>query len=104
MVQSNYKIIISDKARQMLAEQLRFLAQADKKAAIKKKKDIIKAIRSLDHNPKRYPFLEEPYLPHNKYHKMFVNNWYLVLYQIQDDTVYVDYIVDCRQEYSWLVH
>ena len=104
MVQSNYKIIISDKARQMLAEHLRFLAQADKKAAIKKKKDIIKAIRSLDHNPNRYPFLEEPYLPHNKYHKMFVNNWYLVLYQIQDDTVYVDYIVDCRQAYSWLVH
>ena len=57
MVQSNYKIIISDKVRQMLAEHLRFLAQADKKAAIKKKKDIIKAIRSLDHNPKRYPFL-----------------------------------------------
>lgn len=104
MVQSKYKVIVSDKAKQMLAIHLRFLAQADKKAAIKKKKEIIKAIRSLDHTPNRFPFFEEPYIPHNKYHKMFVENWYLVLYQVQDDTVYVDYIIDCRQEYSWLIH
>ena len=44
------------------------------------------------------------YVPKNKYHKMFIEKWYLVLYQIQDDTVYVDYILDCRQDYSWLVH
>ena len=29
--------------------------------------------------------------------------WYLVLYQIQDDTVYVKYILDCRKDYSWLI-
>ena len=34
---------------------------------------------------------------------MFVAKWYLVLYQIQDDTVYVDYILDCRKDYSWLI-
>ena len=28
---------------------------------------------------------------------------YLVLYQIQDDTVYVDYILDCRKDCSWLI-
>ena len=27
-----------------------------------------------------------------------------VLYQIQDDTVYVEYIVDCRKDYNWLIH
>lgn len=30
--------------------------------------------------------------------------WYLVLYQIQDSTVYVEYILDCRKDYSWLIH
>ena len=39
----------------------------------------------------------------NKYHKMFVEKWYLILYQIKDQIVYVDYIVDCRQDYRWLV-
>ena len=104
MTQPKYNVIISDKAKQMLAVYLRFLANADKQATIKKKKDIIKALRFLEHTPNRYPFFEEPYIPHNKYHKMFVENWYLVLYQIQDNTVYVDYIVDCRQDYSWLIH
>ena len=42
-------------------------------------------------------------MPANKYHKMFVANWYLILYQIQDDTVFIDYILDCRQDYSWLI-
>ena len=51
----------------------------------------------------RFPFFEEPYIPPNKYHKMFVEKWYLVLYQIKDDTVYVDYILDCRKDYSWLI-
>lgn len=35
--------------------------------------------------------------------KMFIEKWYLILYQIQDDTVYVDYILDCRKDYSWLI-
>ena len=43
------------------------------------------------------------YLPMNKYHRMFVARWYLVLYQIRDDTVYVDYTLDCRKDYSWLI-
>lgn len=51
----------------------------------------------------RFPFLEEPYITPNKYHKMLIEKWYLVLYQIRDDTVYVEYILDCRKEYSWFV-
>ena len=54
--------------------------------------------------PQRFPFFDEMYITPNKYHKMFVEKWYLILYQIQDDTVYVEYILDCRREYGWLVH
>ena len=43
------------------------------------------------------------YITPNKYHKMFIEKWYPVLYQIQDDTVYVEYILDCRKDYSWLI-
>ncbi|MCM1544984.1 MAG: type II toxin-antitoxin system RelE/ParE family toxin, partial [Ruminococcus sp.] len=28
---------------------------------------------------------------------------YMLLFQIQDDTVYIDYILDCRQDYWWLL-
>ena len=87
----------------MLGMHMRFMAQVNKPAAIKTKDELMNAIRSLRQKPHRFPFFEEPYIPPNKYHKMFVPNWYLILYQIQDDTVYVEYILDCRSDYGWLI-
>ena len=75
----------------------------DQDAAKAKKQELMEAMRSLKRMPQLFPFFEEAYIPTNKYHKMFVAKWYLVLYQIQDDTVYVDYILDCRKDYSWLI-
>ncbi len=104
MTDKKYKVIVSDRAKRMLGAHIRFMAQVNKDAASTKKKEIITAIRSLNHMPQRFPFFEEAYIPQNKYHKMFIEKWYLVLYQIQDDTVYVEYIVDCRKDYNWLIH
>lgn len=98
-----YSVIISDRAREMLGVHIRFLAQINKSAATELKNRLIMEIRSLEEMPQRYPFFNEPYLPVNKYHKMFVKNNYLVLYQIKDSTVFVDLIVDCRQDYQWLL-
>lgn len=103
MTDKKYKVIVSDRAKRMLGAHIRFMAQVNKDAASTKKKEIITAIRSLNHMPQRFPFFEEAYIPTNKYHKMFVAKWDLVLYQIQDDTVYVDDILDCRKDYSWLI-
>ena len=99
-----YNVIVSDRAKQMLGVHMRFLAQVDRDAARNKKKEIVDAMRSLTYSPKRFPFFEEPYIPSNKYHKMFVKNWYLILYQVEDDTVYIDYILDYRRDYSWLIY
>ena len=88
----------------MLGTHIHFLAKVSKKAAITKKDELIAAMRSLSQMPQRFPYLDDAYIPANKYHKMFVPNWYLILYQIQDSTVYVDYILDCRKDYGWLIH
>lgn len=98
-----YKVIVSDRTRQMLAGHIRFLAQKSPTAARKTKNDLMDAIRSLPQMPERFPYLEAEFIPPNKYHKMFVEKWYLILYQVKDQTVYVDYIMDCRQDYGWLV-
>ena len=98
-----YEVIVSDRARQMLATHLRFLAQVNKDAAKAKKQQLMEAMRSLNRMPQRFPFFQEAYMPANKYHKMFAAKWYLILYQIQDDTVFIDYVLDCRQDYSWLL-
>lgn len=98
-----YKVIVSDRAKRMLGTHIRFLAQVNKEAAVEKKKELMSAIRSLSQMPQRFPFFEETYITPNKYHKMFVEKWYLILYQIQDDLVYIDYILDCRKDYGWLI-
>ena len=99
-----YKVIVSDRAKRMLGAHIRFMAQVNKEAAESKKKILMAAMRSLSQMPQRFPFFEEIHITPNKYHKMFVEKWYLILYQIQDDTVYVEYILDCRKNYSWLIH
>ena len=52
-----YKIIVSDRAKQMLGVHIRFLAQVDKDAARNKKKELTEAMRSLAYSPNRFPFL-----------------------------------------------
>ena len=98
-----YKVVISDKAKEMLGVHIRFLAQVNRKAASDLKNRLIREIRSLEEMPQRFPFFNEAYIPANKYHKLYVKEYYLVLYQIKDSTVYVDWIVDCRQDYQWLL-
>ena len=98
-----YRVIISDRAKEMLGMHIRFLAQVNKSAATKLKSRLVEEMRSLQDMPQRYPFFNENYIPSNKYHKLYVENRYLVLYQIKDDAIYVDWIVDCRQDYQWLL-
>lgn len=99
-----YKVIVSERARQMLGNHIRFLAQKNPTAARKLNHEILGAIRSLYHFPERFPFLEVEFVPYNKYHKLFIERRYLLLYQVKDRIVYVDYIIDCRQDYTWLLH
>jgi plasmid stabilization system protein ParE len=102
-----YQVRVSDQAQRMLTGHILFLARINKKAAAKKKRQLMTAIRSLAAMPFRFPLFQETdeiCLPLNKYRKMFVENWYLVLYCVEDDTVSVEYILDCRQEeYQWLL-
>jgi len=34
---------------------------------------------------------------------MFVEKYYLVLYQVKDDCIFVDMLLDARQELPWLL-
>ena len=98
-----YTVLVSPKAKEMPDEHIDFLAQVNAASARKKKDEIMKGLRSLSDMPARFPLFESEYIKSGKYHKMYIENWYLVLYQIIDDTVYVEYIIDCRENYSWLL-
>ncbi|MGN0485697.1 MAG: type II toxin-antitoxin system RelE/ParE family toxin [Acutalibacteraceae bacterium] len=98
-----YHVIVSQKAADMLKEHISFLASVNKNAAKNTKARLIEAFHSLEQMPNRFPFFNAEFITPNKYHKMYVENWYLVLYQIKDNDVFIDYVVDCRQGYDWLI-
>ena len=100
---ARYKVIVADRAKTMLGVHIKFLAQVSPSAARNTKTRLLATIRSLAEMPERFPFLDENFVPRGKYHKMFVDSWYLILYQIKDQTVFVDYIVDCRQDLQFVM-
>jgi len=98
-----YKVEVSDRAKTMLGAHAKFLAQKNPSAARDMKGKVLTAIRSLSSMQERCPFFDSEFVPRNKYHKMVVENRYIILYQIKDLIIFMDYIIDGRQDYSWLV-
>ena len=98
----SYKVVLSTEARTMLISHIRFLASVNPDAAENVRAALMAEIRRLNRMPERFPYLD---VNHRRslYRKMYVPNNYLVIYVIEDDTVYVEYILDCRQDYSWLI-
>jgi plasmid stabilization system protein ParE len=103
MGEQAYRVEISDAALMMLDSHVDFLARISKSAATRLIDEILGDIAALDHNPERYPMYDSPFIADGRYHRMVSNKRYLVLYEIGSDAVFVDYTVDCRQDYQWLI-
>jgi plasmid stabilization system protein ParE len=98
-----YTVEISERASEMLVYHSRFLANVNETAA---KRLIIQfefQAKSLRSKPERFPWLSHPILPEHKYRKLLFEKRYLLIYQIKGNTVYIDAMVDCRQDYGWLL-
>lgn len=98
-----YKVIISDDAAQMLVSHSRFLAQVSETAAVQLIAEFNEKAKSLEEFPKRNPWLSDPLVPASKYRKLLMAKRYLLIYQVKGHTVYIDAVVDCRQDYGWLL-
>jgi hypothetical protein len=98
-----FAVVVSERAAGMLVAHARFLANVSEEAAQNLIMDFQAAATSLENIPDRNPGFIDSALPINKYRKLLFGKRYLIIYQIKYDNVYVDYIVDCRQEYGWLL-
>ncbi|MCH5192522.1 MAG: type II toxin-antitoxin system RelE/ParE family toxin [Oscillospiraceae bacterium] len=103
MEHKEYHVIVSDRAASELRNHVRFLARVSPDAAKRLHKEIIDEIKTLSFMPERYPWVIQDEIPKNKYRKKIVSKRYLLIFQIRDDKVYIDYILDCRQDYTWLL-
>jgi plasmid stabilization system protein ParE len=93
-----YHVITDPAARYRMEEHLEFLARVNENAANRLADTLLKDIRSLEKSPKSYRFFEKPYLPEGKYRYLISGGRYRIIYQIVDETVFVDDIQDCRQD------
>ncbi|HBV86084.1 MAG TPA: plasmid stabilization protein [Desulfosporosinus sp.] len=96
-----HTVVISDEATLMLLSHVRFLAQVSESAAMR----LIEAFqeKALEEFPERNPWLTDPLISSGKYRKLLLEKRYLLVYQIKESTVYVDAVVDTRQNYGWLM-
>ena len=98
-----YRLVVSRRAAYQLRDHAAFAAQLDERIALKLIDDYQEAVESLTYMPFRTPYLDSEMIPSGKYRKMLFGKWYLILYKIQDDTVYIEYVIDGRQDYEWLI-
>jgi hypothetical protein len=100
----HYSIVISEQAAEMLVSHARFLAQVSEAAAFRLITAFTKNIADLEIMPEANPWLPTPpsllqIVPEHKYRKLLFEKRYLMIYQVKGDMVYVDAVVDCRQDY-----
>ncbi len=98
-----YNVIVSQLAAEMLLTHVRFLANVGEESAEKLIEEFGNCAKSLEVFPDRNPWISDLSLPIHKYRKLIFMKRYFVIYQIKSDRVYIDYIVDCRQNYGWLI-
>lgn len=100
---SKFRVIISQRASQMLVSHVAFLAQESEELAERLVNSFEKSVSSLEVLPHRCAWLKGEYIPKNTYRFLLFEKRYLIIFQIVDDIVYADYVIDCRQDYEWLI-
>jgi plasmid stabilization system protein ParE len=98
-----FEVVISDAALAMLDSHMDFLANVSVTAAKKLLDEILDDIASLSEHPMRFPAYQNQFIADSRYRRMLSAKRYLVIYEVDKSTVFVDYIVDCRQDFEWLI-
>ena len=98
-----YKVYVSDRAKKQIAEHIAFVSNVNKSSAKILKKRIMKTLQSLSDMPRRCPYLNGEVIEKDYYRKMPLEGKYVAVYHIENTSVHIDYVLDCRQDYGWLL-
>ena len=98
-----YTVIVQEPAAEMLVQHARFLTQVSVKAANRLLAEFKKQTASLETTPERCPWLYHPMVQERKYRKLIFEKQYMLIFQIVGKKVFVDAMVDCRQDYIYLL-
>lgn len=95
---AKYTVTVSRRADEMLIRHARFLAQVRPAAARKMTAEFENILDVLEENPFRFPPELDYNLPAGIYRKALFAKWYKAIFSVVDNTVYLDAVLDCRQD------
>jgi len=93
-----FKVILSHEAESMLIEHTRFLANVSVPASKRFLASFKEAKKILSAFPLSGPYEDEDLLPPETYRRYLFYGRYKILYEVGENEVYIDAIVDCRQD------
>ena len=88
----------------MLISQAAYLAQTNLEAAERLVVSFETAANSLSTMPQRCPWLTGGHIPQNKYRFLIFEKYYMLIFQISNNIVYADYVVDGRQNFARFIY
>jgi len=101
MATKKYNVILAERADTMLLLHTEFLAQASPAAARRLISEFKKVKQRLNKDPLQFPFADEldvPGIANKTYRKCFFYGRYKAIFLVEDNDVFIDAIIDCRQE------
>jgi len=95
---AKYQIVLAKRVDQMLLRHTEFLSRVSIPAAKQFYKDFGDILHRLADNPYQFPPEEDLNLPEGQYRKAIFAKWYKALFMVEDQTVYLDAVVDGRMD------
>ena len=95
---AEYKVIVSERADMMMVRHARFLAKVSKNAALRLADEFESVVNELEENPYQFPLETDENLPGGMYRKALFCKWYKAIFIIEEQNVYLDAVLDCRQD------
>jgi hypothetical protein len=101
MARKKYNVVLAQCADGMMIRHTKFLAQVSPGAARRLLAEFKRTTVRLEDDPYQFPYADDidaPGIPSETYRKCLFFERYKALFVIEDDNVFIDAIIDCRQE------
>ena len=95
-----YTVTVSRRADAMLIRHTRFLANVSVPAARGLATEFEKVLDVLEDNPFQFPVETEYELPPGQFRKALFCKRYKAIFYVEDNNVFLDAVLDCRQDNS----
>ena len=94
---ADYKLVLASRVERQLLCHFEFLLRVSAPAAKRFRREFGDTLSELAANPFQFPWEQDLNLPEGLYRTALFSKRYKILFLVENNTVYIDAVVDCRQ-------